>query len=179
MHLNSIRTWDANELTGSPVMHVTWCFLIFLDFTLVVNVYILLLFLPDWFRWIPYIIATHKLRYNNYIISIISYYNDPTFECFRTMHLFLPWCYFVNGTNHFYTYSFFGVVECVGHSFAYVAHLWFAEGYLDSNPQWCRSKRARCYTKPPIPLLHYPNQSSSVLKIYFKKQARRFYASVS
>ncbi len=38
----------------------------------------------------------------------------------------------------------FGGLECVGHSFAYVAHFWFLifEGCLDLNPECCRSKLA-------------------------------------
>ncbi len=39
----------------------------------------------------------------------------------------------------FFVY-FFGGLECVGHFFAYVAHLWFLR---DSNPEYCRSKLAR------------------------------------
>ncbi len=149
--LNSIWTWDTNEPTGSPVMHFTWCFLIFSDFALVVNIFILLLFLPDWFRWIPYIITTHKLRYNKYIIYIISYYIDPTFECSRTMHLFQSWCLLRKGDKSF-LYIFFYAPEFVGHPC--VAHLWFFEGYLDSNPECLHSKRTRYQTQPPIPILH-------------------------
>jgi hypothetical protein len=32
-------------------------------------------------------------------------------------------------------YIFFGVLECVGHSFAYIAHFVFFERFRDSNPQ--------------------------------------------
>jgi hypothetical protein len=33
----------------------------------------------------------------------------------------------------FYVY-FFGGLECVGHSFAYVAHLWFLKSYENTFP---------------------------------------------
>ncbi len=38
---------------------------------------------------------------------------------------------------------FFGGLQCVGNSFAYVAHFVFFERCLDSNPESCRSKQAR------------------------------------
>jgi hypothetical protein len=44
---------------------------------------------------------------------------------------------------HFFVY-FFGGLECVGHSFAYVCRVvCILEGCLDSNPESCRSKHAR------------------------------------
>ncbi len=39
---------------------------------------------------------------------------------------------------------FFGSLECVGPSFAYVAYFCIFERFLDSNPESCRSKQARC-----------------------------------
>ncbi len=51
------------------------------------------------------------------------------------------------GNNFFFVY-FFGRLECVGHSFAYVAHLWFLRDV------WIRTKSA------PIPHLATPPLAS-------------------
>ncbi len=88
-------------------------------------------------------------------------------------------------TIFLFTYStflciFFGGLECVGHSFAHVAHIVFLRYGLHSNPKSCRSKQARyqlsysspnstfllftsshCPPPPPVFsltlfLLHYP-----------------------
>jgi hypothetical protein len=48
---------------------------------------------------------------------------------------------------------YFGGLECVGHSFAYVAHFMIFEGCLDSNSESCRSRRAPYL---PIPLTFPP-----------------------
>jgi hypothetical protein len=40
--------------------------------------------------------------------------------------------------KYFFVY-FFGGLECVGHSFAYVAHFCISEICLESNPEFCRS----------------------------------------
>ncbi len=44
---------------------------------------------------------------------------------------------------------FFGGLECVGLSFAYVAHFCIFERCLDSNPESCRSKQARYQLSHP------------------------------
>ncbi len=44
---------------------------------------------------------------------------------------------------HLYIGICFGGLECVGHSFAYVAHYCIFERCLNSNPECCRSKQAR------------------------------------
>jgi hypothetical protein len=42
---------------------------------------------------------------------------------------------------------FFGGVECVGHSFAYVVHFVFLRDvWIDLNPEICRIKQARLVT---------------------------------
>jgi hypothetical protein len=47
-------------------------------------------------------------------------------------------------------YIFVGGLECVSHSFAYVAHFVFKR-CLDSNPESCRSKQARYQLSHPSP----------------------------
>ncbi len=53
--------------------------------------------------------------------------------------------------RNFLLYIFFGGLECVGHSFAYVARPFcIFERCLYSNPENCRSKQARY-----VQLSHY------------------------
>ncbi len=58
---------------------------------------------------------------------------------------------FFRTTSTIFLY-FFGGLECVGHSFAYVAHFYFWE-MSSSNPESYRSKQARYQFRHPSPYL--------------------------
>jgi hypothetical protein len=63
---------------------------------------------------------------------------------------------FLKAVNFFCIFfSFFGGLECVGHSFAYVAHFVFFEICLDSNPESCHSKQARYQLSHPSPSVNF------------------------
>jgi|688.fasta_scaffold308345_1 hypothetical protein len=55
--------------------------------------------------------------------------------------------------NIFILFYFFGGIDCVGHSFACVAHFVSFERCLDSNPDSCRSKQASYQLSHPSPFL--------------------------
>ncbi len=57
--------------------------------------------------------------------------------------------------NQIFFYIFFGRLDCVGHSFASVAHFVFFWEILDSNPESCRSKHV-CYQLSHLSLKYFP-----------------------
>ncbi len=50
----------------------------------------------------------------------------------------------------FFIVYIFGGLECVDHSFAYVAHLVFLRDFLISNPESCRSRSISNISCPPL-----------------------------
>jgi hypothetical protein len=56
------------------------------------------------------------------------------------------------------SYLIFAGLECVGHSFAYVAHILYYKRFLDSNPERCRKKQEHyqlSHSSPSIRNLAY------------------------
>ncbi len=70
-------------------------------------------------------------------------------------------------TQLLFLYYFFGGLEYIGHSFAYVAHfiLWETSGF---DPESCRSKQARYQLSHPSPTnlpTHFPNLATRLTNL--------------
>ncbi len=92
-------------------------------------------------------------------LALLAFFFSLILSIFRweSFTKFLKFMTFMSGLRiriTLYCVYFFGGLECVGHSFAYVAHFVFFEICLDSNPESCyRSKQARYLLSHPSPLI--------------------------
>jgi hypothetical protein len=81
----------------------------------------------------------------------LNFWEAQGFPCiFDVLVTLLPRNMFCMNSNFSLFSYFIGGLECVGHSFAYVAHFVFFEGCLNLKSECCPIKRARYQLTHPL-----------------------------